>query len=534
MQKKKDNLDNLIDKIVRKDYNNELEKVLEKKAFAENTKSILLNILYKIETTYKDYKKVKQNVKTKENLIEDIINSIKNNCEDIKLIAPNSEESKMLGNKTFLVEKNKKRIISYNVERKVLYCISKIAKSQKIIKDKYFLINETLSNLINTGNSINTVEPLRDFNGYSWTTIPREIESIDHNIIYQNLILLLGNDFIEKWVKNKDVMIDYMEKFQNKMETTYGKELSNEFIETLKEISILLEIKYNKESMKRYDILKKDLEDKYLKMQDNKEFVENITKEKKVLTNKIKEIDETINNKKMLQKEYEIRNNKLPLEEKIFSMRILMQVMAQERNEKIEELNKLNELLKPNKYIKIKKEIEEKLKILVILDKEEKTKELAYLKLKLEKIFLQCFNKKIEGCNSKQEILKLIYEFRYYAMLPYSNEKSIYEEKALKQEIEKLEKNILEKAHKLKVLERLSKQEEFNYQLLKYIFENRSINLEETQVKLIREKTKEKTRYTIQVFDGNKTEESAELKDVERLDTKKLAIRFNKKVKIFC
>ena len=119
-------------------------------------------------------------------------------------------------------------------------------------------------------------------------------------------------------------------------------------------------------------------------------------------------------------------------------------------------------------------------------------------------------------------------------MLPYSNEKSIYEEKALKQEIEKLEKNILEKAHKLKVLERLSKQEEFNYQLLKYIFENRSINLEEIQVKLIREKTKEKTRYTIQVFDGNKTEESAELKDVERLDTKKLAIRFNKKVKIFC
>ena len=39
MQKKKDNLDNLMDRIVRKDYNNELEKILEKKAFAENTKT---------------------------------------------------------------------------------------------------------------------------------------------------------------------------------------------------------------------------------------------------------------------------------------------------------------------------------------------------------------------------------------------------------------------------------------------------------------------------------------------------------------
>ena len=29
------------------------------------------------------------------------------------------------------------------------------------------------------------VEPLRDFNGYSWTTIPSEIESIQHNLIYQ-------------------------------------------------------------------------------------------------------------------------------------------------------------------------------------------------------------------------------------------------------------------------------------------------------------------------------------------------------------
>ena len=108
MQKKKDNL---IDKIVKKDYNNELEKVLEKKAFAENTKSILLNILYKIETSYKDYKKAKQDVDTKERIIERIIQNIENNCDDIKLITPNSEESKIIGNKTFLVEKNKKRII---------------------------------------------------------------------------------------------------------------------------------------------------------------------------------------------------------------------------------------------------------------------------------------------------------------------------------------------------------------------------------------------------------------------------------------
>ena len=46
MQKK---TDKLLEKIVKKDYNNELEEVLEKKYFDENVKSILLSILYKIE-----------------------------------------------------------------------------------------------------------------------------------------------------------------------------------------------------------------------------------------------------------------------------------------------------------------------------------------------------------------------------------------------------------------------------------------------------------------------------------------------------
>ena len=100
MQKK---TDKILEKIVKKNYNNQLEEVLEKKLFDANTKSNLLSILYKIETAYKDYEKVKQEVETKEEFIEQLIKDIKNNCETIKLVRPNSEESKILGNKTFLL-----------------------------------------------------------------------------------------------------------------------------------------------------------------------------------------------------------------------------------------------------------------------------------------------------------------------------------------------------------------------------------------------------------------------------------------------
>ena len=239
MHKKK----NLLEKIVKKDYNNELEKVLETKQFDEHVKSTLLSILYKIEAAYKDLETVKKDVQTKEEYVANIIEIIKNNCDSIKIIRMNDEENKIPNNKTYIVDKENKTIIAYPIERKILYAIAKISKKDKIIKDDYFLINETLSELINVGNNINMVEPLRDFNGYSWTTIPQEIESIDHNLIYQILRILVGHKFLNKWVRNDEFIIDYFYLFKEELEGKYGKENMNRLIDILAKISILLSIK---------------------------------------------------------------------------------------------------------------------------------------------------------------------------------------------------------------------------------------------------------------------------------------------------
>ena len=532
MQKKNEKL---FDKIVRKDYNNELERVLEKKTYAENAKSILLSILYKIEASYKDYKQVKQDVVSKEELIESIIYCIENNCDEIKLVKPHSKESEIIGKRTFLIEKKKKRIICYNIERKVLYCLAKISKRNRIIKDNYFIIDKTLSDLINVGACINQVEPLRDFNGYSWTTIPREIESIIHNLIYQNLLLLVGNEFMNKWITNKEFIIDYMELFKNRLEQFYGKELAEELIKILKEISVYLEIKFDKKAkekmMKQKEIVEKELD----QMQDNKAFVVKITEEKRKIVNEIKTIDETINNKHLLEEEYEKRNEALPIEEKIFSMRILSKMMCDERERKIEKIEKLNSLLNPKKYVGYKKELEYKEKYLSLIDEKNIDKKIDRLKLKMQKIVLKCFDKKIEQCTSKHSMLKLIYEFRYYMMLPYTFENNIYQEKTLQKEIEEETKKILKKANELKVIERFSKQEDVNYELLKCIFQNRNINLEEIEIKLIKEKGLQKgqEKYYIQIFDGNGISEKREMPNSENMNKKDLAIRFNIKVKAF-
>lgn len=526
MQKKKDKL---LDKIVKKNYNNQLEEVLEKKYFDENVKSILLSILYKIETAYKDYEMVKQNVETKEEFIEKIITQIKNNCDDIKIVKLNSKESEMLQNRTFLVEKEKKRIICYPIERKLLYCINKISKNEKIIKDDYLIISKTLSDLINTGNNINQVEPMRDFNGYSWTTLPREIESIEHNLIYQNLILLVGNRFLNNWINNKQFIMDYMELFKNKLDDKYGTNEEKELIDLLSELSVLLSIKFDDKLKRRLKTDKEEVDKKLDKLKDNKEFVKKITEEKRKLTESIKNIDETVNNKEALQKEYEKRNEELPIQEKIFSIRILSKMMIEERTTKIERLENLNNLLKPKNFVKYKKTLEQKHKYLQLVEVKNIEKEIETNIIEFQKVFLSCYKSKIQKAETKQELLKLIYEFRYYCLLPFNKEKEIRQIKELYEPLQEIGEQLIQKAHELKIIDVFSKNKNIDYQILKNIFYVRVINLENLYLKIV----KEKDNYYIQLFDEDVFEEKIEIEDMNNLNKKDLEIKVNKKIKIF-
>lgn len=516
LQKKK----SLLEKIVKKDYNNELEEVLEKKQFDENVKNTLLGILYKIEASYKDIETVKKDIQTKEEYVTNIIEIIKNNCDSIEIIKMSDEQNKIPDKKTYIIDQENKKIIAYPIERKILYAISKIGKKEKIIKDEYFLINETISELINVGNSINMVEPLRDFNGYSWTTIPQEIESIDHNLIYQNLRILVGHEFLNKWIKNNEFIIDYFYLFKEKLENQYGKKNEEKMIELLSKISILLSIKFNKDKYEEISKIKGKVESELEKIQNKEEFIEKTTQKKIDISNQIKLIDETINDKNLLQEEYLKRNEQLPLEKKIFSMRILSKIMEDEKKEKLNELENLNKILNPQNFMKYKKELEEKDKYLKFLDSGDKDKLINELKIKLQKLFLNMLEINIKKAETKQEIEKIIYDFRYYSLLQYDYERKIKNVKELNTDIDKIAKKIIDKAIENKVIESLSSDNDTNYQILKNIFHVRIIRLEDSYLKI----TKEKDKYYLQIFDENIFEEKIEIQKPKGLE-----IKLNKK-----
>ena len=526
MQKKKEKF---LNKIVKKDYNNELEMILEKKTFDETAKNLLLSILYKIEASYKDYEKIKRNVMTKEEYIKRFIYMIQENCDNITICKINSKEADILGDKTFLVDKDNKRIICYPIERKLLYCIAKISKNDEIIKKDYPIICETLSNVINIGNNIETVEPLRDFNGYSWTTIYSEIESISYNLIYQNLRILLGQEFLEKWIKNKEFIIDYMETLKNRLEEKYGAKNQKDILKAIEKLSVLLELKYNPKKKEKFEKEKIEIEEKLKKIDNKEKYIEMITKQKRELTKEIKRIDETVNDKGLLQEEYIKRNEKLPLKKKIFSVRILSKLMQQERNEQLDELEKLNGLLNPKKFIFYKKEMEQKYAFLKLVEVKDLEKEIENTLIKLQKIFLRCYQLKIKEINEKSEMIDCIYEFRYYHLLPFTSKINVNEVKAIQKELQETRRLLLYKAQELKVIIVVSKNKEIDDEILKNILTIRILTLEDVYIKLI----KEKDKVHLQLFDEEIFEEKIELKDLGNINKKDLEIKVNKKIKVF-
>ncbi len=206
----------LFKRLVKKNYNDELEKVLENKKIDETAKNLLLGILYKVEASYKDFYTVKRNIETKDEYIKKIINIIEEDCD--KIIVVNQEQVNNLQNKTFIVNKENKEIIIYPIERKLLYAISKIGKNDIILEDKYNFLNRHISDIINVGNNIETVEPLRDFNGWSWSVVNREIEGIEYNILYQNIRILIGNRLLKRCIQNKNSNKDYLKLLKLELE----------------------------------------------------------------------------------------------------------------------------------------------------------------------------------------------------------------------------------------------------------------------------------------------------------------------------
>ena len=113
--------------------------------------------------------------------------------------------------------------------------------------------------------------------------------------------------------------------------------------------------------------------------------------------------------------------------------------------------------------------------------------------------------------------------------MPYNKEINIYEVDEIKKEIKEIQKKIILKANELKVIVQVSKNENINYEILKNIFQVRTLTLEDLNFKLIKEKEGDFAQF----FDENTSENKIKLANIENMTKKDLEVKLIKKIKVF-
>ena len=451
-------------RLLKRDYNQELEEIAESKRFEKEAQNLLLSMLYKVEGAYDDYETVKREVPSKEKFLENILYIVKEYCKEIVIAKPNTELEKELSlSRCKILEEEpennynkEQKVIFFPNEKVVLYSIIKAGieniKSNLSIEDKAMLT------AIQIGKCIAYSEVIRDFNGFSWSIVSNEIESIECNLIYTDLIYLLGEEVVS------NINSSNIKKIKNSIDEELYKEMQK--------IALKFYLEYDK---KQKEILYSELEKdkiKFKNMEKQQEFIENISNNKKHKLKRIKEIDEMLNNSEMLRKEYIETNSKLSNEQKVFSISHYEEKIQKERKQLLQEIEECNKYQNPIEFVKIKNDLKNKIDYYKNLQDTDITN--------MQKEFLRCFSKKLETLSEKQEILSYIYKIRYLKFLDIGNNQKMKDVISF----ENVEKEAISKGIAKELITPISNNINTDYNLLKSIFETKNISLDELLIGL--------------------------------------------------
>ena len=539
--------------IIKNDYIYEIEKTLEKKGITNEIKSLVMDTLFKIEETYPNYKRIKVDVLEKRDYIREIVVALKK-VDNIYIM--NMQEKDILKCVTDTkIEKNARGyydIQIYHNNLSLLYAL------QTIINEEYGINEQPCSSafdkILKIGGIYSNIEILRDFSGWNWNRNKIKNFNIYYDIIYKNLLLILGIDKMIELKKTRQC-IHFMKKYLVKK---YKNDNVEKLMEILKEIVFVM----SSEEEKRLEIeANKKIIDMYMAMKDIKKFMQKVNEEKKKNNKLIAECDKILNSHNVLEREYNeylkaIEKSKnedssngslnidsiigiLDIEEdnigKVYKEEIknieLFSIQIFEKRKKVYNKNlELSKIGNPENYVEHKRILEEKIKYILDYEKvkgDAKKEEelLENLMIEYQKIVYDMLEDRIEAIYTNEEVIDEIYRQRYIRYQNVLKDKYIYQISDLYQKMDKILHLIVAKAMKFDVLERVSEEENTNYAAVSPALKTEVLSLEEVKVAIYTGKTT-----LLCIYDGNVLIKEIELFDV---DPKLISIPTKKKIKLF-
>lgn len=447
--------------------------------------------------------------KTKKEILEEILEIISRDCDKIAIVKTKESNS-------FPEEK---KIVTYLNTRKMLYEIYQVDTKKFRVSTENEIIKLALEVTLNQGYSIASNEIIRDFDGWSWNIVTEEIENYTANLIYQILTILVGNDFLREWKQNDEQ--DYLTKLIDKLKKTYKTELAEKLFKTMNQVVLLNVVRDNKEEKARLINLQNQLQEEFEELDNKKEYLTKMNKKKRQIADKIKKIDETIINDRKLKSEFISRNELLDMNHRIFSISDLVDILEEEKIELITDLNETNKKMEPMNFIKTKTKIENKLALIKEIDLQNENKKIYNTKVKeLLNLVLKALKIQIENTEAKDDIMRLIYQIRYFSLIyvePNQQIKDIID-------MNNIQKLIVTKACKQKVITIFSRNIKENYEIIKNILQTNIIDLEIMYFKFIMKDNK----LILEIYDEENVYKKIELSNIEELN-----VKLSKKIKIF-
>ena len=101
------------------------------------------------------------------------------------------------------------KIIALENDKILLEAILEISRNEIKIPIQYQYVDDAFRKLLNVGATINQIEVIRNFNGWSWN-ISSNMRNYEYNIIYQTLNYIVGYDLLYEFIDNNNITLDYI------------------------------------------------------------------------------------------------------------------------------------------------------------------------------------------------------------------------------------------------------------------------------------------------------------------------------------
>ncbi len=478
------------------DFKEEMGALIDSKGFQPQVANLLLSMIYKIDDSYDNYKKIKRVVSAKDDLLINIYDDIMNYCFSFELININKDNQvKMKAERLRIKALDRKgsnhKIYSFPIEKDLLYAIFKAEVDNSISSDMS-IEERAILTTIGIGKAISKAEILRDFNGWSWSINKSEIESNECNIVYVLLTYILGDAFVDNLRRANDLKM------------TLPESLWNELLK----VSLQFYKSFDKSQNDKILAILATYKNEYLKMKYPYEY------QQEILTKKNKAFDDLKHINKLLQSPYEMKNefmivnSKLPDDKKIFTLSDYQNLLIKSKGNLEKQINEYSKIQDPVRFEKFKEELLLKIKYY----------EVSTDISKFEKRFLDCFEGKVDSVEDRRDILDLIYEVRYLNNLPNC-----------KMKLNRIQEKLIPKAIEYEIINPISNNDELDYRILRGIFDSVELNMEDLYIRL--KTVPEISGIIVEIYNGTMMEKTYVADTPEGSE---IEIKTTKKTKIFC